>query len=53
MSNLIDVYLLAISFVTLASIMCNSIPAPKGKGWKSQGYAMIKKFALLSPKAKK
>jgi hypothetical protein len=52
MSNLIDLYVLATSLVTVASIVCNYTETPKDDVWVAKAYKVMEQFAFLGNKAK-
>jgi hypothetical protein len=52
MSNLIDLYVLATSLVTIASIVCNYTETPKDDVWVAKAYKVMEQFAFLGNKAK-
>jgi hypothetical protein len=52
MEYLIDLYVLATSVVTIASIICNYTDTPKDDAFVAQAYKLLEQFAFLGGKAK-
>ena len=52
MSYLLDLYVLATSLVTIASIICNYTDTPKDDQWVAKAYSVLERFAFLKGKAK-
>jgi hypothetical protein len=52
MEYLIDIYVLATSIVTIASIVCNYTETPKDDEFVAKAYKVLEQFAFLSNKAK-
>ena len=52
MSYLIDLYVLATSLVTIASIVCNYTDTPKDDALVAKAYKVLERFAFLGNKAK-
>jgi hypothetical protein len=52
MEYLIDIYLLATSIVTIASIVCNYTETPKDDEFVAKAYKVLEQFAFLNNKAK-
>lgn len=52
MEYLIDIYLLATSIVTIASIVCNYTETPKDDEFVAKAYKVLEQFAFLGNKAK-
>ena len=51
-SYLIDLYVLATSLVTIASIVCNYTDTPKDDALVAKAYKVLEQFAFLGNKAK-
>ena len=52
MNYLLDIYILATSLVTIASIICDYTNTPKDNEWVTKAYKILEQFAFLSNKAK-
>ena len=52
MEYLIDLYLLATSLVTIASVICNYTDTPKDDEFVAKAYKVLEQFAFLGNKAK-
>ena len=52
MSMLLDLYVLATSLVSIASIICNYTETPKDDEWVAKAYKVLEQFAFLNNKAK-
>ena len=52
MDYLLDLYVLATSLVTIASIVCNYTDTPKDDEFVAKAYKVLEQFALLNNKAK-
>tara|TARA_B100000497_G_C7500410_1_gene305564 strand:- start:289 stop:450 length:162 start_codon:yes stop_codon:yes gene_type:complete len=52
MDYLIDVYVLATSVVSIASIICDYTDTPKDNIFVAKAYAILERFAFLGNKAK-
>ena len=52
MSYLLDLYVLATSLVTIASIICNYTDTPKDDAFVAKAYKILEQFAFLGEKAK-
>lgn len=52
MQYLIDLYLLATSLVTIASVICNYTDTPKDDEFVAKAYKVLEQFAFLGNKAK-
>jgi hypothetical protein len=52
MEYLIDLYVLATSIVTIASIICNYTDTPKDDTFVAKAYKILEQFAFLGGKAK-
>jgi len=52
MEYLIDIYVLATSIVTIASIVCNYTETPKDDEFVAKAYKVLEQFAFLGNKAK-
>jgi hypothetical protein len=52
MEYLIDIYVLATSIVTIASVVCNYTETPKDDEFVAKAYKVLEQFAFLSNKAK-
>jgi hypothetical protein len=52
MEYLIDIYVLATSIVTIASIVCNYTETPKDDEFVAKAYKVLEQFAFLNNKAK-
>jgi hypothetical protein len=52
MEYLIDIYVLATSLVTIASIVCNYTETPKDDEFVAKAYKVLEQFAFLNNKAK-
>jgi len=52
MAYLIDVYVLATSLISVASVVCNYTETPKDDEWVAKAYKVLEQFAFLGNKAK-
>ena len=52
MSYLLDLYVLATSLVTIASVVCNYTDTPKDDALVAKAYKVLEQFAFLNNKAK-
>ena len=52
MGYLIELYVLATSLVTIASVICNYTDTPKDDVFVAKAYAILERFAFLGNKAK-
>jgi hypothetical protein len=52
MEYLIDIYVLATSIVTIASVVCNYTETPKDDEFVAKAYKVLEQFAFLGNKAK-
>ena len=52
MEYLIELYVLATSLVTIASVVCNYTDTPKDDVWVAKAYKVLEQFAFLGNKAK-
>ena len=52
MEYLIDLYVLATSVVTIASVICNYTDTPKDDAFVTKAYKILEQFAFLGGKAK-
>ena len=52
MEYLLDLYVLATSLVTIASIICNYTDTPKDDAFVAKAYKLLEQFAFLNYKAK-
>jgi len=52
MSYLIDLYVLATSLVTIASVVCNYTDTPKDDAFVAKAYKVLEQFAFLGHKGK-
>jgi|TARA_B110001450_G_scaffold224647_1_gene222397 hypothetical protein len=52
MDYLMQVYAVATSLVTIASIICNYTNTPKDDQWVAKAYSVLERFAFLKGKAK-
>ena len=52
MAYLLDLYVLATSLVTIASIICNYTDTPKDDAFVAKAYKLLEQFAFLGGKAK-
>jgi hypothetical protein len=52
MEYLIDIYVLATSLVTIASVVCNYTETPKDDEFVAKAYKVLEQFAFLNNKAK-
>jgi hypothetical protein len=50
---LLDLYVLATSLVTIASVVCNYTETPKDDEFVAKAYKVLEQFAFLGNKAKK
>jgi hypothetical protein len=51
-SYLIELYVLATSLVTIASVICNYTDTPKDDALVAKAYKILEQFAFLGNKAK-
>jgi len=52
MEYLTEIYIVATSLVTLASVICNYTDTPKDDALVSKAYKLLESFAFLGGKAK-
>ena len=52
MDYLINLYVIATSVVTIASIIANYTDTPKDDAWVAKAYKVLETFAFLNKKAK-
>ena len=52
MEYLTEIYIVATSLVTVASIICNYTDTPKDDQWVAKAYKVLEFFAFLGGKAK-
>jgi len=52
MSYLVELYVLATSLVTIASVICNYTDTPKDDAFVAKAYKLLEQFAFLGGKAK-
>ena len=52
MEYLLDLYVLATSLVSVASVICNYTNTPKDDAWVAKAYKLLEQFAFLGGKAK-
>lgn len=52
MEYLINLYVLATSLVTIASVLCNYTDTPKDDEFVAKAYKVLEQFAFLGNKAK-
>jgi|TARA_R110000772_G_scaffold60532_1_gene136675 hypothetical protein len=52
MAYLIDLYILATSVITIASVICNYTDTPKDDEFVAKAYKILEQFAFLNHKAK-
>ena len=52
MEYLVELYVLATSLVTIASVVCNYTDTPKDDVWVAKAYKLLEQFAFLGNKAK-
>ena len=52
MSYLLDLYVLATSLVTIASVVCDYTDTPKDDALVAKAYRILEQFAFLGNKAK-
>jgi hypothetical protein len=52
MAYLLDLYVLATSLVTIASVICNYTDTPKDDAFVAKAYKILEQFASLGGKAK-
>lgn len=52
MDYLVDLYVLATSVVTIASIICDYTDTPKDDALVAKAYKILEQFAFLGNKAK-
>lgn len=51
MSYLLDIYVLATSLISIASVICNYTDTPKDDAWVAKAYSVLEHFAFLKGKA--
>jgi hypothetical protein len=52
MGYLVELYVLATSLVTIASVICNYTDTPKDDAFVAKAYKLLEQFAFLGGKAK-
>ena len=52
MQYLLEMYVLATSLVSVASVICNYTDTPKDDAWVAKAYKILEQFAFLGNKAK-
>ena len=52
MAYLVELYVLATSLVTIASVICNYTDTPKDDAFVAKAYKLLEQFAFLGGKAK-
>ena len=52
MDYLINIYVIATSLVTIASIVANYTDTPRDDAWVAKAYKLMETFAFLNNKAK-
>jgi hypothetical protein len=52
MEYLVELYVLATSLVTIASVICNYTDTPKDDAFVAKAYKLLEQFACLGSKAK-
>jgi|TARA_B110000908_G_scaffold150226_1_gene184084 hypothetical protein len=52
MAYLLDLYIIATSLVSVASVVCNYTNTPKDDAWVAKAYKVLEQFAFLGGKAK-
>ena len=52
MAHLLDLYIMATSLVSVASVVCNYTNTPKDDAWVAKAYKVLEQFAFLGGKAK-
>jgi hypothetical protein len=52
MEYLVELYVLATSLVTIASVICNYTNTPKDDAFVAKAYKLLEQFAFLGGKAK-
>jgi hypothetical protein len=52
MEYLTEIYIVATSLVTIASVICNYTETPKDDVWVAKAYKILEQFAFLGGKAK-
>ena len=52
MEYLTEIYIVATSLVTLASVICNYTDTPKDDAFVAKAYKLLEQFAFLGSKAK-
>ena len=52
MEYLTEIYIVATSLVTIASIVCNYTDTPKDDAFVAKAYKLLEQFAFLNYKAK-
>ena len=52
MEYLTEIYVVATSLVTIASVICNYTDTPKDDAFVAKAYKLLEQFAFLGGKAK-
>ena len=52
MEYLAEIYIVATSLVTIASVICNYTDTPKDDAFVAKAYKLLEQFAFLGNKAK-
>ena len=52
MEYLVELYVLATSLVTIASVICNYTDTPNDDAFVAKAYKLLEQFAFLGGKAK-
>ena len=52
MEYLVELYVLATSLVSVASVICNYTDTPKDDAFVAKAYKLLEQFAFLGGKAK-
>jgi len=52
MEYLTEIYIVATSLVTIASVICNYTDTPKDDAFVAKAYKLLEQFAFLGGKAK-
>ena len=52
MEYLTEIYIVATSLVTVASVICNYTDTPKDDAFVAKAYKILEQFAFLGSKAK-
>ena len=52
MEYLTEIYIVATSLVTIASVICNYTDTPKDDAFVAKAYKLLEQFAFLGNKAK-